>query len=200
MALKFQYNKTALQQLKKELKVRENALPTLQAKESALRLEVKMAKNEVKKAEDAFNEKNNELTAIMRLWSEFPDDLIRVKEVNLDFKKIAGVKTPIFREVLFDIQRFSMVVSPSWLVDGITLLKQAVELQIKIDVAQKKVEILEYARKKTTQKVNLYEKVQIPEYQSAILKIKRFMEDEENLAKSSQKILKARLAQAEAAA
>ena len=61
MALKFQYNKTALQQLKKELKVRENALPTLQAKESALRLEVKMAKDEVKKAEDAFAEKNKEL-------------------------------------------------------------------------------------------------------------------------------------------
>lgn len=200
MALKFQYNKTALQQLQKELKVRENALPTLQAKESALRLEVKMAKKEVKKAEAAFKEKNKELTAIMRLWSEFPDNLISVKDVNLDFKKIAGVKTPIFREVLFNVQRFSLVVSPSWLMDGIALLKQAAELQIKIDVAKKKVEILEYARKKTTQKVNLYEKVQIPEYETAILKIKRFMEDDENLAKSSQKILKERLAKLEAAA
>ncbi len=200
MALKFQYNKTALQQLQKELKVRENALPTLQAKESALRLEVKMAKKEVKKEEAAFEEKNKELAAIMRLWSEFPEGMISVKDVNLDFKKIAGVKTPIFREVLFDIQRFSLVVSPSWLVDGIALLKQAAELQIRIDVAKKKVEVLEYARKKTTQKVNLYEKVQIPEYQTVLLKIKRFMEDEENLAKSSQKILKERLAQAEAAA
>jgi V/A-type H+-transporting ATPase subunit D len=200
MALKFQYNKTALQQLQKELKVRENALPTLQAKESALRFEVKMAKKEVKKAENVLAEKNKELTAIMRLWSEFPDNMISVKDVNLDFKKIAGVKTPIFREVLFNIQRFSLVVSPSWLVDGIALLKQAAELQIKIDVAKKKVEILEYARKKTTQKVNLYEKVQIPEYQTAILKIKRFMEDDENLAKSSQKILKERLAKLEAAA
>lgn len=47
--------------------------------------------------------------------------------------------------------------------------------------------------KKTTQKVNLYEKNQIPEYDLAIKKIKRFMEDEENLAKSSQKILKNKL-------
>ena len=46
------------------------------------------------------------------------------------------------------------------------------------------------ARKKTTQKVNLFEKVQIPGYQDALRKIKRFMEDEENLSKSSQKILK----------
>jgi V/A-type H+-transporting ATPase subunit D len=54
------------------------------------------------------------------------------------------------------------------------------------------VELLEYSRKKTTQKVNLFEKVQIPGYQDAIRKIKRFMEDEENLNKSSQQIVKAK--------
>ena len=53
-----------------------------------------------------------------------------------------------------------------------------------------KLGLLEHARKKTTQKVNLFEKVQIPGYQDALRKIKRFMEDEENLSKSSQKIMK----------
>jgi V/A-type H+-transporting ATPase subunit D len=53
--------------------------------------------------------------------------------------------------------------------------------------------ILEQVRKKTTQKVNLYEKVQIPAFEEAILKIKRFLEDEENLSKAAQKILKDRL-------
>jgi len=57
----------------------------------------------------------------------------------------------------------------------------------------RKMLLLDKARKKTTQKVNLYEKNQIPEYDQAIKKIKRFMEDEENLAKSSQKILKNKL-------
>ena len=50
--------------------------------------------------------------------------------------------------------------------------------------------LLDFARRKTTQKVNLYEKVQIPGYEDAIRKIKRFMEDEENLSKSAQKIVK----------
>ena len=54
-------------------------------------------------------------------------------------------------------------------------------------------EYLEHARKKTTQKVNLFEKVQIPGYQDAIRKIKRFLEDEESLSKSSQKIMRANL-------
>ena len=56
-------------------------------------------------------------------------------------------------------------------------------------------QILEHIRKKTTQKVNLYEKVQIPSFEEAILKIKRFLEDEENLSKASQKILKGRTPQ-----
>ena len=52
--------------------------------------------------------------------------------------------------------------------------------------------LLDHARKKTTQKVNLYEKVQIPGYENAIRKIKRFLEDEENLSKSAMKIVKKR--------
>ena len=66
------------------------------------------------------------------------------------------------------------------------LAKTAVEHEF----ALAKLNLLDHARKKTTQKVNLFEKVQIPGFQEAVRKIKRFMEDEENLSKSSQKILK----------
>jgi V/A-type H+-transporting ATPase subunit D len=59
-------------------------------------------------------------------------------------------------------------------------------------------DLLDHARKKTTQKVNLFEKVQIPGYADAIRKIKRFMEDEENLSKSAQKIIKERQQKKEA--
>jgi V/A-type H+-transporting ATPase subunit D len=63
-----------------------------------------------------------------------------------------------------------------------------------MEIAEKKLGILEYARKKTTQKVNLYEKVQIPEFSEAIRKIKRYLEDVDNLEKASQKITKQRQA------
>lgn len=56
----------------------------------------------------------------------------------------------------------------------------------------KPIVLTEIQRKKTTQKVNLYEKVQIPGYQEAIRKIKRYMEDEENLSKAASKIVKQR--------
>ena len=116
-----------------------------------------------------------------------------------DVKKIAGVKTPVLRDVSFFVARYSAVLLPAWIPAGIETLKHLSRLAIEAELARKKVAVLEFARKKTTQKVNLYEKVQIPEYQEAIRKIKRFMEDEDNLSKSSQKILKAKLAVLEAA-
>ena len=55
MAITYQFNKTSLQGLEKNLKMRQRTLPTLQSKESALRMEVKRAKDELKELEDEVN-------------------------------------------------------------------------------------------------------------------------------------------------
>ena len=198
MAINFQYNKTYLQQLTRELKVRENALPTLVAKESALRLEVKKAKEQALELESRINEERAALAPADRLWVEMPGGLVTVEHVDVAVKKIAGVKTPVLEKATFNVARYSLADEAAWIPEGVEALKRLAELKISLELARKKVAILEYARKKTTQKVNLYEKVQIPEYKEALRKIKRFMEDEDNLAKSSQKILKVKIA-AEAA-
>ena len=72
------------------------------------------------------------------------------------------------------------------------MVKELVSIAIERNFYQRKMELLNNARRKTTQKVNLYEKVQVPAFEDAILKIKRFLEDEENLSKSAQKIVKNR--------
>ena len=192
MAIKFQYNKTSLHELNKQLKVRVKALPTIKNKESALRLEVKKAKSLAKNLEKKLQQQIKEYENIVDLWGEFDPSLIQIKDVNLSVKKIAGVRTPVLEEVDFLINKFSLFKNPSWFLDGITILKALAEIAIEREVYLKKMSLLDYARKKTTQKVNLYEKVQIPGYEEAIMKIKRFMEDEENLSKSSQKIIKNR--------
>jgi V/A-type H+-transporting ATPase subunit D len=199
MALKFQYNKTYLQELNKGLKVRVGALPTLLAKESALRLEVKKAREAVAQIEKRLAEEYAGQNETHRLWRELPEGIVSVKEAAIDITKIAGVGIPVLRDVIFEIPRYSVVLEPAWVPQGIETIKRLVRLKIGAQLAKRKVTALEYARRKTTQKVNLYEKVQIPEYEEAIRKIKRFMEDEDNLSKSSQKILKARLAALEAA-
>lgn len=199
MAIKFQYNKTSLQQLNKQLKMRLRALPTLQSKEAALRMEVKRAKDQSEELLRKLEKQMKEYEEMVRLWGEFKEDLISVKDVKMSFKKIAGVKTPILDDVVFGIRDFSLFNEPGWLLGGVEIIESLVRISIESDFFLRKMELLDYARKKTTQKVNLYEKVQIPGYEEAISKIKRFLEDEENLSKSAQKIVKKRQQDKEAA-
>lgn len=197
MAIKFQYNKTYLQQLDKQLKVRIKALPTLKNKEAALRVEVKKAKTQSELLTKELLSKQSEYQHAIGLWGEFDNKLVTVKEVKLAVKKIAGVKTPVLENVIFGIEDFSVFNRPNWYLDGVAISKELAKIAIESEVFEQKMKLLEHARRKTTQKVNLYEKVQIPGFQIAIRKIKRFMEDEENLSKAAQKIVKNRIQQME---
>ena len=192
MAVKFQYNKTSLNELGKQLKVRQKALPTLQNKESALRLEVRTAKNESERLIADLEAALGRYDYLAALWNEFDPGLVTITDVDLHTVKVAGVKTPGLGEIHYEIRPFNAFVKPAWYADGVAILKELSRLGIESEVYQEKARILDYQRKKTTQKVNLYEKVQIPGFQEAIRKIKRYMEDEENLSKASQKIVKQR--------
>lgn len=190
MAIKFQYNKTSLQQLEKQLKVRQRTLPIIKNKESALRMEVKRCKTEASEYEERLEKGIQAYEAMFALWNEFDASLLKVSEVHLSTKKIAGVRVPQLDNIEFEVKPYSLFTTPKWFADGIQLLKELASTAIEREFMVAKLNLLEHARKKTTQKVNLFEKVQIPGYQDALRKIKRFMEDEENLSKSSQKIMK----------
>jgi len=172
--------------------MRQRTLPTLQSKETALRLEVKHAKDELKQLDAEVNARIHGYDKMMALWGEFDTSLIHVDDVRMSVKKIAGVRVPVLEEVVYSTKPFNLFSSPKWFLDGFEQVKAIADVGIRQEFVQRKVELLDYARKKTTQKVNLFEKVQIPGYQDAIRKIKRFMEDEENLSKSSQKIVKSK--------
>ena len=192
MAIKFQYNKTSLNNLNKQLKMRKNALPTLKNKESALRLEVRKAKEYAEKLIEDLDASLNRYDYLAALWNEFDAGLITITDVDLVTVKVAGVKTPDLKEIHYQINDFNAFARPAWYADGVTILKELSRLGIESEVYKEKARILDFSRKKTTQKVNLYEKVQIPGYQEAIRKIKRYMEDEENLSKAASKIVKSR--------
>ena len=195
--LKYSYNKSEWHSLGKQLKMRQNALPTLKSKESALRLEVKKARNKAMELASAHQQALRKMQDIARLWSEFDENLVRIKTIDTDTRVIAGVRIPVLKEIHFDIREISQFHYPYWFLDGIALLEDMTRMKIEYEISEKAAAILEYARKKTTQKVNLYEKVQIPALEEAMQKIKRYLEDEENLSKSAQKILKRKLEQKE---
>ncbi|MFC2631293.1 MAG: V-type ATP synthase subunit D [Porphyromonas pasteri] len=190
MAIRFQYNKTSLQQQEKALKMRLRTLPTIKSKESALRQQVKQTKREVDLLEEKLEQELRGYQGMVSLWDEFDASLITVDRVDLSMKKIAGVLLPVLDGIHYEVRPFSIFNAPSWWAEGIELLKTLATTGIEAEFLRLKMEYLEHARKKTTQKVNLFEKVQIPGYQDAIRKIKRFLEDEESLSKASQKIMR----------
>ncbi len=189
--IKFQYNKTSLQHIEKSLKMRQRTLPIIKSKETALRLEVKKCKTEADELEKKLQEQIAGYESMYALWGEFDTSLVALKDVELDVKKVAGVRVPVLSNIRLEVKPFGLFSSPKWYFDGINLLHGLVKTAVEREFVFAKLELLDHARKKTTQKVNLFEKVQIPGFQEAVRKIKRFMEDEENLSKSSQKILKA---------
>ena len=190
MAIKFHYNKTSLGELGKQLKMRQKALPTIKSKESALRSEVKKAKDSAGDYRRQLEALKAEYDYMVSLWGEFDSDLLRIADVDLAERKIAGVRIPELEGVRFEEKAYDLFSSPAWFADGVGILKRLARLGLEYEVYVRRMELLDFARRKTTQKVNLYEKVQIPGYEDAIRKIKRFMEDEENLSKSAQKIVK----------
>ena len=122
MAIKFQYNKTSLGELGKQLKIRKNALPTIKSKESALRSEVKRAKDSAL----AYRRELDELIArydyMVELWGEFDCDLIRIEDVELTTLKIAGVRTPILNNIVYKEKPYDLFSAPVWYAEGIRVL------------------------------------------------------------------------------
>ena len=119
MAIKFQYNKTSLGNLGKQLKMRQKALPTLKNKESALRLSVLAAKKEAERLRDELEKGMAGYDSLAALWNEFEPGLISIRDVELETVKIAGIRIPQLKEITYDIRPFNTFAKPAWYADGV---------------------------------------------------------------------------------
>ena len=123
MAIKFQYNKTSLQQIEKNLKMRQRTLPIIKSKETALRLEVKKCKEEADELEQKLQGQIAGYERMYALWGEFDTSLVSLKDVQLNVKKIAGVRVPILENIELEVRPFGLFSAPKWYFDGINLLQ-----------------------------------------------------------------------------
>ena len=155
MAFKFQYNKTALHDLQRQLIVRQRALPILKNKETALRQEVKNARQIVKHLVEEQENLKEIQERYQLFWPDLPD-VVRIKDTIIRQKNVVGIKVPEVEEIEFDIEEISYFMQPAWVSSGIAMLKRLIKLEIRLNIAKKQFEMLYNARKKTTQKVNLY--------------------------------------------
>jgi V/A-type H+-transporting ATPase subunit D len=197
MKLHIKYNKTALREFQKKLQIRERALPTLKNKEAAFRAMVIEAKKDLAISKELYATILTTISPWKALWQEFDHSLATIKKVHSTQLKIAGVRIPEFEKIDIEVADFNSFSHPSWFTDGVRITEELLETSVRLKFMENKLRLLEHARKKATQKVNLYEKVQIPALTEAIKQIKRYLEDEENLAKAGQKLLKVKLEKAQ---
>ena len=193
MKLQIKYNKTVLREFQKKLTVRKKALPTLKNKEAALRAMVLETRRELDEANTARETMEKEMVSWQALWNEFDFSLLEIKHIEVSQNKVAGIVIPRFQKLEVEKPEFALTARPDWTSDGIAEMEKLLAAVAKIQVLSERLKLLEDARKKATQKVNLFEKVQIPALESAIRQIKRYLEDEDNLSKASQKLLKNKL-------
>jgi len=185
--MQYQLNRVALQKIQRDLAMRVRALPTLKAKETALRLELRKVESEISQLKGQLVDIKTANHENLPLWSEYPG-LLSIESLEITQRHVAGVKLDTIAGVRFSIVKAGLFQQRAWVVKGTDLLQDIIELHLRITTAEKNLTILGAARKKATQKVNLYEKIQIPRYAEALRKIRSFLDDRDNLSRAAQKI------------
>jgi len=183
------YNKSTIQEFRKQLNVRRKALPVLMRKETALRQVIANQKPFLRQLEEEYERERNRLESFENIWNDLPS-ILKVQALLTEKVNIAGTKVIRLQTVQFEPLKLNPLYEPAWMPAALEGLQRIIELKLKLDFVRKEINALELARKKTTQKVNLYEKVQIPDYEEGIQRIKRFLEDKENIATAAKKIAK----------
>ncbi|MGM0595437.1 MAG: V-type ATP synthase subunit D [Myxococcota bacterium] len=193
MSEQVKLNKNSLREQTQSLKLYQEFLPTLELRKQQLQTEVRDVKKEIQEArrekqtllEDVSSWKGK----IATLSNEIKD-LISIDEVKSSLVNIAGVKVPQFDEIKFKEKPWSLVATP-WIFDAaVDFIKKALSAIEKVKIIQKKHELLQKELTKTTQRINLYEKVLIPKTKENIRKIKVYLGDQQTAAVCRAKIAK----------
>ena len=173
-------------------------LPTLQLKKQQLQVEISKiihAKEEMKAAIDSFWEK---LDSWISVFGEEVDirKYIKADKISLVSGNIAGIEIPVYEGVKIKENPCDSYDTPLWMDKGIEAVKNMVDLKAKLLVLEKQSRILNEELRITTQRVNLFEKVKIPQTRENIRVIRVFLGDLFTAEVVRGKIAKAKLEKA----
>jgi len=196
---KIKYTKNELKAQRDALARFTRYLPTLLLKKQQLQVELRTldAQIDAKRAEEdqaREDQARADLAAWVKLFSE-PFDFtpyIQVKEVQRSSGNIAGVTIPIFGNISFVDETPDLFETASWVDSGIELLRQLISLRVERKIIEEQHRLLSDELRTTSQRVNLFEKVKIPECQENIRVIRIFMGDQQTAAVARSKIAKSK--------
>jgi V/A-type H+/Na+-transporting ATPase subunit D len=189
---KIKYTKNELKNQKDALRRFTRYLPTLTLKKQQLQLEIMKAVHATEETEQQIHQ----LEASVDKWvAVFGEDLslaklLSIKELKARTENIAGIDLPVFSGIAFDAKEYDLMSTPLWVDFGIDTIKQMTELNFKLILLKKKQSLLAEELRITTQRVNLFEKIKIPESRENIRKINIVLGDMQTAAVVTGKIAK----------
>ncbi len=192
---KIKYTKNELKKQKDQLKRFKRYLPTLVLKKQLLQMEIRQVEMQIKEKSQQRERINAELMSWVHVFGENLNiaELVKVKETDLETANIAGVDIPVFNEVIYEDIPYDLMFYPLWVDAGVEKLKELYSADTELSILKKQAELLGEELRITTQRVNLFEKVKIPDTQENIRRINIFLGDQQTAAVVRGKLAKNKL-------
>lgn len=196
---KFKLTKNEQKKQKDRLKMFVRYLPTLQLKKQQLQMEIRVIEGHAA----AIFEQKKQLEADFRSWIAVfgdsftvPPQWLEIQSIRRGEGNIAGIHIPLFEGVEFKTVRYDLYLTPLWVDKAIAKMKEVIALDMEIKVLREQIEILNRELRTASQRVNLFEKVKIPETQEIIKKISIYLGDQQTSEVVRGKIAKKKLVRA----
>ncbi|MBE6751228.1 MAG: V-type ATP synthase subunit D [Ruminococcaceae bacterium] len=194
---KIKLTKNELKVQKDALKMYRRYLPTLTLKKQQLQSEIRTIEAKavaVRQERENLEKGFSSWIAVFSEKSAFPDGIITVSNIRKGTGNIAGVTIPTFEGADFMRGDYDLYETPLWVDIAANHMEKAMSLDLEAEVLDEQVRLLEKELLSTSQRVNLFEKVKIPETEENIKKISIYMADQQVSAVVRSKISKRKIA------
>jgi len=198
---KIKLTKNELKKQKDSLKMYRRYLPTLMLKKQQLQAEIRLTEvrlKELKEEKEHYNETFRTWIGVFNEKGYFTEDILTITGIRTSQGNIAGVPIPIFDGADFEVLPYDLARMPLWIDLAVKRLKQVFLLDLEAKVVEEQRSKLDHELKVTTQRVNLFEKIKIPQTRDNIKKIQVYLGDQQTAAVVRGKIAKRGLAKAAA--
>ncbi|TXT42834.1 MAG: V-type H+-transporting ATPase subunit D [Spirochaetes bacterium] len=183
---KIKLTKHELKKKKDALKMYRRYLPTLQLKKQQLQMEIRGVEARLSQLLVIKTDLESKLSSWIALFSdsgslrdEQRHPLLEIVAISTSEGNIAGVNIPVFVKAEFRIQPYDFFSSPLWIDKALEIMKLILSVSAEFSVVERQKELLSIELRTTTQRVNLFEKVKIPETIGEIKKIGIYLGDQQ---------------------
>ena len=192
---KIKYTKTEQKHQQDSLKQFQRFLPTLQLKKQQLQQEVRLSLEKLSANREARKTALQNLAGVILFFSEKSEAekftaLVKVESILTSTANIAGITIPVFEGVKFTDVAWDLLTTPWHTDECVAALKESLSLRAEGKVLEEQYQLLLAELTTTSQRVNLFEKVKIPECKENIRRIRIQLGDMETGAVARSKIAK----------